>query len=265
MAPATRSLLIQSGAVLLAVGAIICIGIVAMGTDDDRDGNEDTPSTPASGTQGGDARTDAARPSTADFGQTRPARPAPPLEGVVGDEGDGSPSPLGVQPVVPGDANPQVASVVEAARTGQHPERRTALAMPDPFDRASYEKDPQAYLDVCEPGRVFQPAQPGKDVPMISARSDTSVEVAVGESTTLAAMAAPGAPVTFTSFDLGLFSNELTSITVQADDAGIARATFTAVGCVNDVNILAASPYCSGRATFMIFVPPPAPTTPPVE
>ncbi len=174
-----------------------------------------------------------------------------------------SKSPLPKQPHLRGPRNPQVASVIEAGRTGGHPERRTALMTPKPFDPVAWENDPQAYLDVCEPGRVFQPAQPGQGVKQLGVKGSPNIEVASGASTELAVKAIPEAPVTFTSFDLGNFSNQLTSITVKADDKGIATATFFAVGTVNDCNILAASPLCSGQINFTVFIPPPEPTQEP--
>jgi len=72
--------------------------------------------------------------------------------------------------------------------------------------------------------------------------------------------ATPGAPVTFTSFDLGQFENQLTSITVRADDKGIATARFIgSPGTINDVNILVASPVNSGQAKFAVNVVLPRP------
>ncbi len=260
MAPPVRSLVVQLCALSLVVVIIIGIGLSAMQGGADGDGPGENARHPqAAGSRGDDGHAKAAAPAATDLGKTRPAEPAPPLEGVGNEDVDEVVSPLPVQPVVAGAANPQVASVVEAARTGTHPERRTALAMPAPFDAAAYGKDPQAYLDVCEPGRVFQPAQPGADVVQLGAKSPQYVELADGGSTGLAVRAVPGAPVTFTSFDLGSFSNRLTSITVRANAEGVATATFKAVGTVNDCNIMAASPLCSGQVTFMVFVPQPAP------
>jgi len=66
-----------------------------------------------------------------------------------------------------------------------------------------------------------------------------------------------GAPVTFTSFDCGAFSNLLTSITVTADTDGVATATFLATpGTLNETNILAASPLCSGQVNFSVTILP---------
>lgn len=81
------------------------------------------------------------------------------------------------------------------------------------------------------------------------------VEVLQGEPVPLKVRTIPNAPVTFTSFDLGSFSNRLTSITVAADKDGVATAQFTGTpGTYNDVNILAASPMTSGQVKFVITV-----------
>lgn len=61
--------------------------------------------------------------------------------------------------------------------------------------------------------------------------------------------------MTFTSFDLGKFHNELTSVTVQANDKGIAEAEFFGTpGTYSDVNILAGSPLLTEQVKFVVFV-----------
>ncbi len=75
---------------------------------------------------------------------------------------------IGTTPKVPVDANPQVKSVVEALKTGKHPERVSSLITPKPFDQAAYLADSNAYLNVVEPGRIWQVAQPGKGVPRLT-------------------------------------------------------------------------------------------------
>ena len=63
-------------------------------------------------------------------------------------------------------------------------------------------------------------------------------------------------PVTFTSFDLGVFDkSQLTTVTVQADGRGVAEAVFTAPpGTVDDVRIMAASPVTTGQVRFVVNV-----------
>ena len=156
---------------------------------------------------------------------------------------------------VKGNANPQVRSIAEALRDKNHPERLSPLLPPKAFDAAAYKQDPKAYLDVVEPGRCFQSAQPGKDVPKLQPLSPQLQEVAQGQSVTLRVRATPKSPISFTSFDLGKFQNELTAITVEANDQGVAEVKFWGTaGTINEVNIVAASPMSSGQARFIVNV-----------
>jgi len=165
------------------------------------------------------------------------------------------------QPVLK-TANPMTRSVAQALETGHHPERLSVLADPAPFDNDAYQRNPQAYLNVVEPGRVWQSAQPGPDVPRLSAQSATGYSVEQGETVSLKVQAIALAPVTFTSFDLGEFQNQLTSITVAADGEGVAVARFTgSAGTVGEVNILAASPMTSGQVRFHVEVIEPTSTS----
>lgn len=161
----------------------------------------------------------------------------------------------GTTPAIPIDANPQVAAVARAKQDGTRPEFMSPVIAPKTFDLASYTRDPESYLNSPEPGRVFQPAQPGPDVPVLRRQSGYLQSVVQGESVRLQVQATPSAPVAFTSFDLGQFSNQLTTITVAADDQGIATAEFVAPpGTINRVNILSASPVTSGQVKFVVDV-----------
>jgi hypothetical protein len=62
---------------------------------------------------------------------------------------------------VPGNATPQAASVMQALKSKTLPERLSAMFEPKAFNKAEFDANPKAYLDVTEPGRVFQTAQPG--------------------------------------------------------------------------------------------------------
>ena len=167
----------------------------------------------------------------------------------------------GRTPPVKVDANPQVKSVVEALRDKKHPERLSVLLRPKQFERAAYEKDPQAYLNTVEPGRVWQSAQPGKDVPRLSRLSPYVQQVEQGQSVELRVIGVPEMPVSFTSFDLGHFENQLPAITVKADKSGIAKVKFFgAPGTIADVNILSASPVTSGQVKFVVNVVRPSPS-----
>lgn len=131
---------------------------------------------------------------------------------------------------------------------------------PTPFDKKSYNLNPEKYLSVVEPGRVFQTAQPSATTAKLTALSRRYVQIQQGETVPLRVRALPGMPVTFTSFDLGQFENQLTSITVKADRYGIATVKFTGTtGTINDVSILAASPSTSGQARFVVTVKLPKP------
>ena len=159
----------------------------------------------------------------------------------------------GHSPAIELDANPQVAAVVQAAREKNRPELFSPVIAPKKFDPEAYAKSPEEYLNSPEPGRVFVPAQPGEDVKEIRRVGGSYLPVVQGESVKLAVEATPGAPVTFTSFDLGLFSNQLTTISVAANERGLAVAEFFASpGTIDKVNILAASPVTSGQVKFVV-------------
>jgi hypothetical protein len=161
----------------------------------------------------------------------------------------------GMTQPVRGDLNPQTKSIVEAVQTKSHPERLSPLIPPKPFDPVAYKQNPKSYLEIVEPGRVFQTANPGKDIPAIVAMSPPYQEVIQGKSVKLLAKAVPGMPCTFTSFDLGHFQNQLTSVTVAANEQGVAEADFFgAPGTINEVKILASCPVASGQIRFIVNV-----------
>lgn len=156
---------------------------------------------------------------------------------------------------VDANTNPQVRSVAEALKNKTHPERLSPLITPKPFDAKAYKEDPKAYLDVVEPGRCFQSAQPGKDVPQLRPLSPQFQNVVQGQFVTLRVQTVPKAPCSFTAFDLGKFQNELTAITVESDEKGVAEAKFYGTpGTINEANVLAASPMASGQARFILNV-----------
>lgn len=189
-----------------------------------------------------------------------------PLDDSLGDGIAGTELDYGVAPSVDPDANEQVALAVEAIQNGTHPERLNAgvgskaAANFDPakFDPESESYDEgyrQAYLRTPEPGRVWHPAQPGPGVKRIRPLMPAYAYVKQGEDITLRVSGVPDQPVTFTSFDLGMFENKLTTITVTANAQGVAEATFHgASGTADDVKILAASPVMSGQARLRVHV-----------
>jgi len=156
---------------------------------------------------------------------------------------------------VKAETNPQVRSVAEALRDKNHPERLSPIIPPKPFDAEAYKQNPRAYLDVVEPGRAMQSAQPGKDVRRIQALTPQLQDVKPGGSVTLKVRAVPKMPVSLTSTDLGAFDNKLTAITVEADETGVAEVKFFATpGTEHGVRIMAASPVTSGTLNFQVNV-----------
>jgi hypothetical protein len=163
------------------------------------------------------------------------------------------------------EASANAASIAEASRTGKFPERLSPLMAPKAFDSAAFAANPQAYLDVIEPGRVFQSAAPGAQVPVLQAKATNNFSIPVGGSCTLAVITAAKSPVTFTAFDLGTFPNSLTSITVQANDQGEASTVYHASGgVIASAQVLAGSPGASGQVQFHIFVSTPPTADKPV-
>ena len=165
----------------------------------------------------------------------------------------------GGYPKVALDANPQVAQVAEALKSGTNPERYSSLIVPKNFDADAFAKDPEKYAkeyaSIVEPGRVFAPAQPGDSVPVLRVDGDRHHRVTQGESVRLVAAATPFAPVSFTSTGLGQFENLLTTITVVADQTGKAVAPFTATsGTKHNVKILAASPVLAEQIKYTVSV-----------
>lgn len=169
----------------------------------------------------------------------------------------------GQTPPVKPDANGQVAAVHKAIENRKADPRTYAkatssLAESDAFDQAKYQSDTdyrESYLNNPQPSRVFQTAQPGPNVPRLHRISSPLQEVVQGKRLPLRVRAIPGAPVTFTSFDLGRFDNELTSVTVEADARGYAEVDFRGIpGTIDDINILAASPMTSGQVRLTVHV-----------
>lgn len=161
----------------------------------------------------------------------------------------------GKTPPVKGGANENVKSVVEAVRSKKNPERLSVLINPKPFDPEAYLQNPQFYLNTIEPARAHTPKQPGKGVVRISPLGETRAQIKQNGSVLLRVKAHPKFPVAWTSHDGGKFSNELNSITVEADENGIAEARFFgAPGTIEDVHIVCASPMCSGQVRYTINV-----------
>ncbi len=161
------------------------------------------------------------------------------------------------------DANPAVAGIFEAIEQRSNPERLSPMIVPEEFNRRKYLADPKTYLAQHVPGRVWQTAQPGPDVPVLERISSPKQVMKFGEAIRLKVKAEPLMPVTFTSFDIGTFDNGLASITVAADEQGFAEANFnSSSGKVGEINLLAASPVAAEQVKFDVYVTPPSKKTP---
>ncbi len=161
----------------------------------------------------------------------------------------------GNAPVIPVDANPQVAKLAEELATrGKSPAKSTYFGA-EPFDREEYLKNPGAYNILTRPARVFQSAQPSEKVKRIQSETEFYQEILQGESVLITVKAEPDMPVTFHTQQLGEFDNRLKTITVAASKDGIAKVTYRAVAGVNGlVNVMAASPANSGQLKYLINV-----------
>lgn len=171
--------------------------------------------------------------------------------------------------IVHRDESPQAASVVEALLTGRHSERLTPSIQPAPIDANAWRADDPprpdgyraGYVGRIEPGRVFQSAQAGPEVPALAAIGPQALElpawsVDAQPTVELSVIATAAAPVTFNSFDSGAFvETRLPTATVIAGDDGLARVRYYATeGTVDRVRILAASPFSSGQVEFQVQV-----------
>lgn len=198
----------------------------------------------------------AVTPSTAPATSADPA-PAPGFR-IVPDDRPGRGA-YGRAPTIDPSSNAQVQAVADAAHQGTHPERLSPLVPPTPFDAAAWERDPAAYLAGSEPGRPWQTAEPGSEVPVLRKSVMGNPELVQGTSTELSVQAPPGAPVSWTILDLGVWENGLVAITTRADATGRATARFHATsGSLGRVNVIAGSPLASGQVRWGVTVVPPA-------
>ncbi len=150
------------------------------------------------------------------------------------------------------------ASLEDAIVAGGHDERLSLLLTPQPFDPVAYAAAPDLYLNAIEPGRVWQPAAAGSDIPPLRAPDGRRFRGGPSWPVTLRVATIPRAPVTFSSLESGAFAlNGLPVITVQADDAGDASVVFTPTGRRGETRIVAASPMASGRVVFRVMGPTP--------
>ncbi len=154
-------------------------------------------------------------------------------------------------------------SIASASRSNTQPERLSPDFPPRPFLAAEYVRNPEAYLEVIEPGRCWQTASEESDAPeLVVANDRTEISVPAHGSVELSLQIPAGAPATFSSFGGGTFPNTLNSITVEADSSGRATTSWAAsAGTVLEALIVASSPQARGTAQFRLTVQ--GPTTAP--
>lgn len=196
-------------------------------------------------------------------GVQRPSADVAPVAKVSGSPYDSGAGVLrewyGDAPRLKSDANATVAAVSKAIDENTSLEQISPAKLPGTFDKQAYLADPRSYLQKHVPSRAFASAQPGAGVARLKPASNQSHFLRQGESIRLAVTTEAGMPATFTSFDLGVFDNGLSSITVAADKNGMAQANFIAApGKVGEVNILAASPVAAEQVTFQVWIAPPS-------
>ncbi len=163
---------------------------------------------------------------------------------------------IGSSPPVDPNTNAYTKSVATALKEpAKYPERLGPMFPAKAFDPEVFEEDPETYLTTVEPGRVWQAADPGEGVKRLKRTSSGYQRVLQGESVELKVETVPGSPVTFHSFKLGQFDNQLTTMSVRADSEGVAYVNFKATGgTYGELEILAASPQASGQVQFVVKV-----------
>ena len=110
-------------------------------------------------------------------------------------------------------------------------------------------------LATVDPERVYDTAIPGPSVPMLTSVGPTEQRIQPGGSATLSVKTVPESVCTFMSRDGGEFANHAASITVQADEHGIASAVMTAnAGTLDDVQVLVGSPAATGTIGLIVHV-----------
>jgi len=158
-------------------------------------------------------------------------------------------------PAVKADANPATAATARSLITGEHPERLSTAFKAPAFDPQSFKKDPTAYISESVPGRVYQVLTPGAATPRLKRIGKADIATVQGEAITLKVEAPAGAPVNFVTFDAGTFPNQLTAMSVIADESGVASIEYTPTsGVINTVNIMAGCPMAALNARWKISV-----------
>jgi hypothetical protein len=130
------------------------------------------------------------------------------------------------------------------------------LVVPSAFDAGLWASDANyraTYVAQSVPGRVWQTADPGPSVPILTPIGPRRTAAAALLPTTLRVNAAPGLPVTFTVLNEGgLGAKMLSSLTVTADVNGEATVSFSLLNGGMG-RIRAASPLASNFVQFTVF------------
>ncbi len=169
---------------------------------------------------------------------------------------------FGTTPAIPVDSNETTKKLAESRGNPKLDYRRSSLVPAPKFDRTAYEADPQAYLTEIAPGRINQALSPGKDVTPIKRVGNYFHDgVLPGESVKLKVKTEPKMPTTFKA-QLGAFENRLSTITVAANENGIAQVNLKIDGGISgELEVKAVSPVHSDTARWLIEVVAPRTTT----
>lgn len=144
-----------------------------------------------------------------------------------------------------------------AAHDGKDPARLDRYGQPPVFDPVSYRRDPLEYLGEYDARRIRDTAQ-DPAAPYLEIRGPRHQAVAAGGSVTYSVTTVPGMPVTALSTGMGAFANNLSVITVAADEQGVATIVFTATpGTTGPCAITVASPVARGAQDLHAEVQPP--------
>jgi len=129
------------------------------------------------------------------------------------------------------------------------------------YDSQVFRQQPDAYLSQVDPGRINDtlpyPQHEGdlSGVVHLKAVGGRLVDVERGASSLLRVQTAPGAAATFVSYDGGVFGNGLACISVQADEGGVAEASYYInAGMESSGAVLSASPEAVGVVSFVVTV-----------
>jgi hypothetical protein len=132
---------------------------------------------------------------------------------------------------------------------------QSPLVKPAAFDAARWSSDVDYkawYLTNPEPGRIWQSAEPGPTVPILTAAVPLRQATSGFGSVTLSVTTVANQPVTFLSYGGATFGiNGAQVITVAADATGLATVTANAPR-LGTSPVVAASPAASGSLRFVV-------------